>query len=82
MADAVSSAGNWPGRAARVAGCHLPARRLAVEAGSVLGWCEWVGDEGAVIGVTRFGASAPYKENFKHYGFTVENVVAKARALL
>jgi transketolase len=55
--------------------------RLAVEAGSPLGWCEWVGDRGAVIGVTEFGASAPGKENFKHYGFTVDNVVEHARNL-
>lgn len=56
--------------------------RLAVEAGSPLGWCEWVGEKGEVIGIERFGASAPYKENFKQYGFTVENVVWKTRQLL
>src|SRR5262245_15883927 len=47
--------------------------RLAVEAGSPMGWGEWVGDAGDMIGITRFGASAPEKEIFKHYGFTVEN---------
>ena len=56
--------------------------RLAVEAGSPMGWGEWVGDRGDVIGITRFGASAPEKEIFKHYGFTVENVVARAQKLL
>ena len=56
--------------------------RLAVEAASPQGWCEWVGDAGAVIGMTRFGASAPYKENFKHFGFTVEHVTERAKALV
>jgi transketolase len=55
--------------------------RLALEAGSLQGWCEWVGDRGAVIGVTQFGASAPAGTLFAHYGFTVENVVRKAREL-
>lgn len=56
--------------------------RLAVEAASPEGWRRWVGDGGYVIGVDRFGASAPYKENFAHYGFTVENVVSRAYRLL
>lgn len=55
--------------------------RLAIEAGSPLGWHEWVGDQGDVIGITKFGASAPYKENFKHYGFTVENIATKIKQL-
>ena len=56
--------------------------RLAVEAGSPLGWREWVGDGGDVIGIAKFGASAPGKELFKQYGLTVENVVSRARNLL
>lgn len=56
--------------------------RLAVEAGSPLGWCEWVGTTGDTIGITKFGTSAPYQEIFKHYGFTVENVVTRAKKLL
>ncbi len=56
--------------------------RLAVEAGSPLGWRNWVGDGGDIIGISRFGASAPYKEIFKHFGFTVDNVVESARKLL
>ena len=56
--------------------------RLAVEAGSPLGWCEWVGDSGDIIGITNFGASAPYKEIYKHYGFTVENIVERSEKLL
>jgi transketolase len=58
------------------------AARLAVEAASTMGWREWVGDKGDVIGIDRFGASAPDKELFRHYGFTVENVVERARRLV
>jgi transketolase len=56
--------------------------RLAVEAGVIQGWHEWVGDRGDIIGIDAFGASAPYKELFKHYGFTVENIAARAKRLL
>ncbi|MFQ5353740.1 MAG: transketolase [Thermodesulfobacteriota bacterium] len=55
--------------------------RLAVEAGVTQGWSHYVGSEGAVIGIDRFGASAPYKEIFEHLGLTVSNVVARALAL-
>jgi transketolase len=55
--------------------------RLAVEAGSPMGWHEWVGESGEVVGITRFGASAPYKQLLEHYGFTVENIVSRARKL-
>jgi transketolase len=57
-------------------------KRLAVETGASFGWCEWVGNEGGVIGVDKFGASAPYKDIFEHYGFTVENVVKRSKELL
>jgi transketolase len=56
--------------------------RLAVEAGVPLGWRDWVGDGGDIIGITRFGASAPGRENFKRFGFTVDNVVEKAKRLV
>ncbi|MBM4328679.1 MAG: transketolase [Deltaproteobacteria bacterium] len=56
--------------------------RLAVEAGSSLGWCQWTGSQGDVIGIDRFGASAPGPEVMKRFGFTVENVVARAAALV
>jgi transketolase len=56
--------------------------RLAVEAGVPLGWHEWVGDAGEIMGINKFGASAPAKENFKQYGFIVENVVERAKKLL
>lgn len=56
--------------------------RLAVEAGVELGWHKWVGERGATLTLNRFGASAPAARVFKELGFTVENVVAKAMALL
>ncbi|MBY5958919.1 transketolase [Membranicola marinus] len=62
----------------------LPAgvrKRLAVETGASLGWHRWVGDQGDLITVDHFGASAPYEEIFEHFGFTVENIVKKAKAL-
>jgi len=56
--------------------------RVAVEAGTALGWHRWVGDAGAVIGIDRFGASAPGGEVMKRFGFTVENVVETALRVL
>jgi transketolase len=56
--------------------------RLAVEAGSPLGWHRWVGNQGDIIGITVFGASAPAQENFKRYGFTVDNVVQRAKKMV
>jgi transketolase len=56
--------------------------KLAVEAGASLGWWKYVGKDGGVIGVDKFGASAPGKINFEHYGFTVENVVAQAKKII
>jgi transketolase len=57
-------------------------KRLAVEAGSPLGWLKYVTDEGDIIGIDRFGESAPGEQVMKEYGFTVENVVKRAKALL
>jgi transketolase len=56
--------------------------RLAVEAASPQGWHRYVGDHGDVIGVTQFGASAPGEVLMDKYGFDVENVCDRARALL
>jgi transketolase len=56
--------------------------RLAVEAAATLGWERWVGLRGAVIGIDRFGASAPYKAIAEHLGFTSENVVRRAHEIL
>jgi transketolase len=60
---------------------NVPAR-LAVELGVSQGWCHYVGAHGDMLGVERFGASAPADVLLREYGFTVDNVVARARALL
>jgi transketolase len=57
-------------------------KRVTVEAGSTLGWHRWAGDEGAVIGIDHFGASAPGETVLKNFGFTVENVTAAALRVL
>ncbi|MES2332526.1 MAG: transketolase [Bacteroidota bacterium] len=57
-------------------------KRLAVEAGSTLGWHKYVTDEGDIIGINKFGESAPGEDVMKEYGFTVDNVVNRAKALL
>lgn len=56
--------------------------RLAVEAGVTQGWHQYVGDQGDVIGVDRFGASAPGPVVMREYGFTVEHVCRRALALV
>jgi transketolase len=56
--------------------------RVAVEAGVTVGWDRYVGEKGVVVGINRFGASAPYKEVYKLVGLTVENVVAAAQKSL
>ena len=56
--------------------------RLAVEAASPFGWDRYTGLHGAIIGMNRFGASAPAKDLFKAFGFTIEAVVKKAETLL
>ena len=57
-------------------------KRLAVEAGTSFGWGRYLGTEGDMISIDRFGVSAPGGTIMKEFGFTVENVVAKAKALL
>ena len=62
----------------------LPAavtKRVAIEAGIADYWYKYVGLNGAIIGMHSFGESAPAELLFKEFGFTVENVVAKAKAL-
>ncbi len=56
--------------------------RVAVEAGSVDGWYKYVGLDGAVLGMHSFGESAPAPDLFKHFGFTVENVVKTVKGVL
>ncbi|HLT89667.1 MAG TPA: transketolase [Woeseiaceae bacterium] len=56
--------------------------RVVIEAGVTAGWWRIAGSEGRVIGIDRFGESAPAKQLFEHFGFTVDNVVEVARELL
>jgi transketolase len=55
--------------------------RLSVEAGVALGWKQWVGDAGDSISIEHFGASAPGATVLEKFGYTVDNVVARALAL-
>ena len=54
---------------------------IAVEAGVPQSWYRWVGPNGAIMGIERFGASAPYQRIYKEFGLTVDDVVARARNL-
>ncbi len=56
--------------------------RLAIEMGSSIGWREYVGEKGQVIGIDQFGASAPMNVLLKEYGFTVSNVVSAFKTML
>ncbi|MEE9140620.1 MAG: hypothetical protein V3U18_07570, partial [Alphaproteobacteria bacterium] len=56
--------------------------RVAVEAAAAFGWERWVGADGAVIGMTGFGASAPGPELYEHFGITAEAVAAAASTRL
>jgi transketolase len=56
--------------------------RIAIEAGATCGWWKYVGALGDVIGLDRFGASAPGDVLFEKFGFTVENIVQRARAMI
>ena len=58
------------------------AARVAVEQGSTFGWSRWVGEGGAVVGMSTFGASAPFGELQKRFGFTVDALVEAARRQL
>ncbi|TSA42181.1 MAG: transketolase [Methylococcaceae bacterium] len=57
-------------------------KRIAIEAGSTDGWWKYVGLEGKIIGLDRFGESAPASDLFKEFGFTVENLMDKVEAML
>ena len=56
--------------------------RVAVEAGVTEGWWRFVGTRGRVVGIDRFGESAPAGELFEHFGFTTDNVVAAVKDIL
>jgi transketolase len=58
------------------------AARVSVEQGVTLGWDRYVGPAGRSIGMTTFGASAPFQDLQKKFGFTVENIVAAAKDTL
>ncbi len=60
---------------------HGPVR-VAVEAAHPMPWYRWVGDSGDVIGIERFGRSAPYGELFEYFGFTPESIVERVKGLL
>jgi transketolase len=57
-------------------------KRLAIEAGSTLGWHKYVTDEGVILGLDRFGESAPAADLYQFFGFTVDHVVDMAKELL
>jgi transketolase len=57
-------------------------KRIAIEALVTMGWEKYVGDNGRIIGMHSFGTSAPVDVIFKHFGFTVENVVKNAKEIL
>jgi transketolase len=56
--------------------------RLAVEPGATISWWKWVGSDGDVLGLDRFGASAPGSTVLKELGFSAENILARARGVL
>ena len=56
-------------------------KRLAIEMAAPLGWERYVGDEGEILAINGFGASAPGGKVLEEYGFTVENVVSRVKAL-
>jgi transketolase len=57
-------------------------KRIAIEAGVPIGWEKYVGDNGKIIGINKFGTSAPVNVIFKHYGITLENVLKIAKEIL
>jgi transketolase len=56
--------------------------RVAIEAAHPMSWYRWIGNDGVVLGLTRFGASAPYEQLYSELGLTVEKVVAAANAVI
>jgi len=55
--------------------------RVAIEAAHPMSWYKWVGSNGVVLGLTRFGASAPYEKIYEHLGMTVQKVVEAAKSV-
>ena len=57
-------------------------KRVAIEAAAPFGWEKWVGEHGIVMGIERFGASAPYKEIYRHFGLTPEKLIENVKKLI
>jgi transketolase len=57
-------------------------KRLAVEAGATPSWWKYVGLDGQVMGIDRFGASGKFADVYPHFGFTTDNIVVQVRKLL
>jgi transketolase len=57
-------------------------RRIAIEAAHPMSWYKWVGSDGVIIGIERFGASAPYKDIYTHLGLTVDKLVDTAKQIV
>jgi transketolase len=57
-------------------------KRIAIEAAHPMSWYKWVGSDGVIIGIERFGASAPYKDIYTHLGLTVDKLVDTAKQLV
>ncbi len=60
---------------------NLPVELVAIEAAATLGWDRYAGIEGKVLGMERFGASAPYKVLAEKFGFTRDKILETARSL-
>jgi transketolase len=56
--------------------------RISIEAGVTLGWSKYVGDQGEVIGLDRYGASSPYQVAMEKLGFTAANIIKRAKKLV
>jgi transketolase len=57
-------------------------KRIAMEAAHPMSWYKWVGDDGVILGLERFGASAPAAQIFQHLGITVDRLVQTAKEML
>jgi transketolase len=57
-------------------------KRIAMEAAHPMSWYKWVGDDGVILGLERFGASAPAAQIYEHLGITVDKMVQTAKKLL
>lgn len=57
-------------------------KRVAIEAGATMSWHQWVGEDGAIIGLDHFGASAPYQVLYEKFGLTADHVVQAAKSVL